>query len=300
MIILGVSLLIALTLGVFGVENANLLVLGGQSYGLDELRVLADLVLLPGGSWWLVVLTAVIIVGIPILALLYGGIRILLGIKGRVKGLAVSLAILWTLGITGAIFVSAHTSKDFASKQEFSDFIRLHEVEGDTLKLFVQDDPHFSNRIKTNDDINFLEVIKLDDKSVIVGNPKVDVVTNLRDTIFEIEVIRSAHGTNRMTAIERAENIIYNMEINGSNIWFQPFYAFPKSDRIRNQRVKIRVHVPLGKSVHFSDDLDRVIYDVKNTTNTYDSNMVGKTWTMLNEGLTCIKCDQETLKRKRQ
>lgn len=299
LIIIGVSLLIGFSMLLFGIENTNLIVLGGQNYGLEELRVLSDLVLLPIGSWWLVLLTFLIVLGIPVLALLYGGIRILFGLKGRVKGLALSLSVLWTLGLIAAIFVTAYTSKDFSSKQEFSETIRLNEFTGDTLMLSVLEDPHFSKHIKNGYDVNFLEVIKLEDEKVIVGNPRVDVVQNLRDTIFEIEIVRSAQGVNRIEAIERAEHIEYSTDISGNNIGVEPFYSFPKSDRLRNQRITVKVHVPLGKSVHFSDDLDRVIYDVKNTTNTFDGNMVGKTWTMLNEGLTCIKCDQDALKRKR-
>jgi hypothetical protein len=38
--------------------------------------------------------------------------------------------------------------------------------------------------------------------------------------------------------------------------------------------------VPVGKSVYLSEKSDWIIYDVDNVTNTWDGDMVGKTWTM--------------------
>ncbi|MBL0341738.1 MAG: hypothetical protein IPP71_12835 [Bacteroidetes bacterium] len=49
--------------------------------------------------------------------------------------------------------------------------------------------------------------------------------------------------------------------------------------------------VPVGKSVYMSENLDKIIYDVKNVTNTFDGDMVGKTWTMTTDGLECIGCN---------
>ena len=33
-----------------------------------------------------------------------------------------------------------------------------------------------------------------------------------------------------------------------------------------------------------------VIYDVENVTNTWDEDMLGKKWIMLEDGLTCLDC----------
>ncbi len=49
--------------------------------------------------------------------------------------------------------------------------------------------------------------------------------------------------------------------------------------------------MPVGKSVYLSEDMDKIIYDIRNVTNTYDGDMVGKTWTMTSEGLECINCN---------
>jgi uncharacterized membrane protein len=280
--------------------EANLITIGGEQYGLGELQILSELAILPGGSWIWMLFALIVVVGIPLLAMLYGGIRLLFGIKGRVKGLGLGLSVLWTVGLIGLIIISAKTAQDFSSKQEYSEVIRLTDFSGDTLKLGVLNDPHFSKNLKTGKNDHILETLILENNQIIMGNPKVNVVPNERDTIFEIVVFRLAQGASRVEAIERAEQIEYYVETRDGEVNFQPFFTFPRSDRFRNQRVKIEVRVPYGKSVHFTENLDRVIYDVKNTTNTYDGDMVGKTWTMINEGLTCLGCDPAELKSKWQ
>ena len=53
------------------------------------------------------------------------------------------------------------------------------------------------------------------------------------------------------------------------------------------------------KSVYLAQGSERIIYDIENTSNTYDGNMIGKTWTMTNNGLTCFHCDFKTTSTRR-
>jgi len=57
--------------------------------------------------------------------------------------------------------------------------------------------------------------------------------------------------------------------------------------------VQLVLKVPVGKSVHLGKFTDEVIYDIKNVTDTYDGDMVDKTWTMTENGLECIGCNLE-------
>jgi hypothetical protein len=63
------------------------------------------------------------------------------------------------------------------------------------------------------------------------------------------------------------------------------------NEKFRNQKVQLVLKVPVGKSVFLSRATDDVIYDIKNVTNTWDHDMVDKTWTMTDKGLECIGCN---------
>ena len=47
--------------------------------------------------------------------------------------------------------------------------------------------------------------------------------------------------------------------------------------------------VPEGKSVFLNNKMESIIYDIENTENMWDGDMVGKTWTMTAEGLALKK-----------
>jgi hypothetical protein len=40
-----------------------------------------------------------------------------------------------------------------------------------------------------------------------------------------------------------------------------------------------------------TDEMERIIYDIDNVTNTYDGDMVGRRWKMTAKGLECVDCN---------
>ena len=44
--------------------------------------------------------------------------------------------------------------------------------------------------------------------------------------------------------------------------------------------------VPDGKAIYLNDNMVGIINDIENVSNTWDNDMVGKTWIMKPEGLT--------------
>ena len=48
--------------------------------------------------------------------------------------------------------------------------------------------------------------------------------------------------------------------------------------------------LPIGSKIALEEGSEEIIYDIKNVGNEYDLDMIGETWIMLNEGLTCLDC----------
>ncbi len=299
-IIIAVALSFAIISLLLGVGDANLLQIDNQSYPLSHIIDFSHLVISPMNiGWWFTVAFFVTII-IPMIALLYSGFRLLFGMKHKIKGLGIGLSVLWFIGFFILLTVGFKTASDFAERQEYSEIVSLSEMPGDTLYLDVLPDTYFSEHYVHGSYSPVFEMSKIEGDVVHLGYPKVNVVENVQDTIFEIAVFRSARGANLSSAIERAENIDYHFDISEHTVSMQPYFSFPKNNRFRSQAIYVEIRVPAGKSVHFSEDLDRVIYDVKNTTDTHDRDMVGTTWTMLTDGLTCLGCDPDKIKSKKR
>ena len=71
-----------------------------------------------------------------------------------------------------------------------------------------------------------------------------------------------------------------------STINVQSSYLLPKI--WRNQRVNLKLYIPVGKTIYLDESVKPILRDVKNTTDTYDDDMVNKYWTMKPDGLTLV------------
>jgi len=51
------------------------------------------------------------------------------------------------------------------------------------------------------------------------------------------------------------------------------------------QEIDIVLKVPENKTIYLSNEMVKIIHDIKNTSNMWDGDMVGKYWKMTPEGL---------------
>jgi hypothetical protein len=107
---------------------------------------------------------------------------------------------------------------------------------------------------------------------------------------FELVQIASSRGKDRRGAIENARAIEYKLIQDGNTLRFDESFILPSGQMFRGQELQLLLKVPEGKTVFMSEEMDEIIYDIENVTNTYDGDMVGRGWTMTPQGLECIGC----------
>jgi len=78
------------------------------------------------------------------------------------------------------------------------------------------------------------------------------------------------------------------------------FFSVPKDEKWRNQQVHIEVRVPKGKTVFITKNMKRIMYNVRNETDTWDGDMVNRRWIMGEEELRCLDCEGLTEKASRK
>jgi hypothetical protein len=70
-----------------------------------------------------------------------------------------------------------------------------------------------------------------------------------------------------------------------SSLVFDPNFLITENGRWRDQKVNITVKVPEGKTIFLGKNMDKIIFDIDNVSNTWDGDMVCKYWEMKPEGL---------------
>ncbi len=254
--------------------------------------------LLTSSQRWLVIISAILLVGVPALLLLYKLIKLIFNIKTENRYLNMGAGILTGIGLIFGIYTAADISKEFRVKESARQNIPLAQPAGNTLYLdLLEGDPYRDESYYDGDwNINGGDwsIKDFHDDTLYIDNVKVDVVRS-SGTEFELLQIVTSRGSDRKMAMSHARRLNYQVVQQDSLLKVSKNYQLTKGDRFRGQKVQMVLKVPIGKSVYFSKFMDGTIYDIKNVTNTWDSDMVGKTWTMTERGLECIGCNLEEI-----
>ena len=240
------------------------------------------------------VIGLVLFLGLPLLSMIYGGVRHLFGIKQKNKIVSYTTSILWLTGLAFIIYVIYQVSDDFKEDATSKQNIELVSIKSDTLyltaknidKYGINDEDDYDSRIL----IDNWTLLKKNGKTTSLGYPKFDIVMNENDSI-ELVAIKSASGYDKKEALYRAKHISYSIYQKDSLIELNPEFDIEEGDKWRNQNLRLVLKIPVGTVVFLSPSLKHIIYDIDNVTDTYDKEMLNRRWKMTNRGLECIDCD---------
>ncbi len=78
--------------------------------------------------------------------------------------------------------------------------------------------------------------------------------------------------------------------ISNDSLRVSPYFILEKGNKVRSQKARYILYIPVGKAITLAPSAKEVIYDIPNITNTRDRNMLGHTWLMTEKGLKCSTC----------
>lgn len=255
-------------------------------------------------SWiyGLSIFTFILVAGIPVFILLYVGVKLLFNINYSNRWLNLSLGGLWTIGIILFFFILSKTVSQFSESSRVTENYNLPNV-GDTLTVKLSNTKSVL-QLYNFDDVQDLET-KVEDRGdgylfgfliAEKGNTKsllsfadVKIIPSVNDSL-EIVVNKKAKGENKRVAIDLAKNIQYNYSQTGNTLLLDEIYVTKANNKFRAQEVEVIIHLPKGKVIYLDRGLKRSLDDVKNVSNTWDGDMVGRRWKMTDDGLECIDC----------
>ncbi len=221
----------------------------------------------------------ILLIGIPIVGIFYAGLKLLFGIKNELKPLGIALTILWFAGIILCGISGFSLVSDFSEKGSFEKNITVIQPQSNTLYLDVDDEFFDEEHHHSQHDFQ----LKINDSSAFIGNVNLNITKSENDS-FQLKINFISRGETTKEAIDLAKNVNYGFSQQDSLLKFNTYYGI-SNQKWRNQKVKIELKVPEGKSVFLKDGMQEIIYDIENTTNTLDEEMTGKKWMMTKDGL---------------
>ena len=291
-IVLGTIVLIGLIGSLLGVNNAIHFNENGEHISFT-LKELANVFFSTESQTDLALAGLILLAGIPLISLIYLGIRLLFNIKSGNRIAKFSLFALWIIGWILVGIAAVQVSREFSDNTTTRQVADLTQPKSDTLFLRVRADKKYDftteesydSRVKVDD----WNIVQINERKMIFGWPRLDIIESETDS-FELVMIRSASGSEKKEAQMRARNISYGFSQVDSLLEFDPYFEISSEDKFRSQKMKLVLKVPKGKVIYLSRNMDRIIYDVENVLDVWDGDMVNRRWIMTSEGLNCLDC----------
>ncbi len=293
LVIVGVALFFFLFISVSGISFAS---------GNIDFNQWIDLLLLDGKDFYFGLIGIAIFIGIPIIMMIYGGIKILFKIRYANRWVNLSAGIIWLFGFMLVLYVGIKTGSDFNKTAKVRDnipvtpyntlYLKMKEIPVNTQELNVSDEDEEGERNYRSNRRGDNDYIIGTNKGVkyLLGHPQLNIIKSQTNEI-QLVVVKEAKGGDKYTATERAKNISYNVFQSDSVLEFDNLFQVDNADKFRVQDITVILKLPVGKIVYLDKSLENLIYDIENVTNTYDGDMVNRRWIMTENGLKCLDCD---------
>lgn len=250
-----------------------------------EAREFFDLVFISENQYHMAVVGIVLTVGLPILMLIYAGIKLLFKVKTH-TGVGIGLFVLWVIGIFMCAMVGIRMGTELTNDETVSTVAVMDDsVEDFYISASTEDAPGegvLEDRYS---------IISLDEDSMYINDIRLYIHKSKTDSI-ELKVFKSSNGKSRKEATNNAKMISYTYSVQDSSIFLNNYLATLKENKIRGQQVRVKLYLPVGKSIYLDKSLKRIINNVDNVTDTWDNDMLEKKWVMLADGLTCLDCEE--------
>jgi phage shock protein PspC (stress-responsive transcriptional regulator) len=224
-------------------------------------------------------------IGIPLIMLIYNGIKLVFGLKSKKRFLGISSVSLWFAGLILCIVVGLGILSNFSHKSTITKKHEISQPLNGTLKIYVAKDnlvdslSEYENKFV----IGQWNLVSVNDKRFRFGLPELVVVRSDNEQ-YQIMTYYSSKGTDKGEAEENIAKIEYNFTQNDTSVVLDPYYMLPEKEKWRMQNIKIVIKVPLWKSIYLAPETASFLH-FNNDNFEYDKEIAGKKMMMTESGL---------------
>jgi len=281
----GLALLLGFIMSI--TASQTLFFSSGLGYQYFSLPYILNIIIPNDSLTNLALISLCLLVGIPIIGILWGGIKLLFGLKLRNKALSYVTGILWFSGMLLCAYVCVQTLLDFRESTTGRNRIEISNPENGIL--YIQLNENFASASKENDISvhGWNAIISEHSKSAYV-KPKVELIKS-QSKNFEVHVVRSASGATYEEAKSRIAMMNLNIVQNDSILRIDEAAYIPNDIKWRKQKISIELHIPVGMAIHLDPTCENLRLSHEGNEQAFVFDYVGKVWEMTYSGLRTAK-----------
>lgn len=230
-------------------------------------------------------IAATLLVTIPILALLYLGLKLIFRFKTNDRFFWFGTLVTWIIAIAVFTVIAVTSANLFSEESSKSQVLNLYTKPYRVI-YFTSNDKYLNINHLTPllKDDNKLEFLINDDKEIF-GRPNMTVEKSY-DSTSSVYIEKSARGSNFENAISNNRNIQFDVIQKDSVVLIDPYFKIDNNAKWRAQQVKIKIKIPVGTIVYFDPKIEPLIRDADMSDYSMLDEITGKNWIMGKNGLT--------------
>jgi phage shock protein PspC (stress-responsive transcriptional regulator) len=251
-----------------------------------SLQELLTLIIGTPGMAGLALTASLLVVLLPLVALLWTGIRLIFNYKSRQRWLGGLFSTIWGISILFLVVIAVITINDFSTKGYHDDRAITMQSLPDTLTVGLIPPHHESYFTLEERSGQFRSMYVTYDKNsmVLTGEPEIRFRQS-HDNMVTIIVSKKARGSSRRAAEERAADIRYNTVTDSNAIRLGTLFNLPDDAIYRGQHVTVTLFIPEGKPFTCDNMLQQKYRMIENFDPLWDQSLPGKVLVMKNHKL---------------
>ena len=201
---------------------------------------------------------------------------------------------LWIGSLMTLFVIASGSMKYFNEQAQVTETYPLGNRDADTLVLKALDDD--AKGIATQ-----LGLIKLSKERFVSYDVKLNI-SKSESNSFELQKTKESRGISLAEARELSGDLNYMISQTDEELAFNKYFSLKPNTKWRNQKVRLELKVPKGKTVLIDKSLEAILQNISTIHGSGNRQLGGHTWTMLEDGLSCLDCetsasDEESLSK---
>lgn len=257
-------------------------VIGGVGMSLNQfLSSVLDI----SSSYWITI-PLFLTLAIPIVALIYAGIRILFRFKAKDGTIGIIAAIIWAAAVVSLSLTFFFQLRGLSVSEKVVKEFEVAPKSSNSKIVLCKTYNYLADSSSAEEKAQFFDwkIVTLNGKQQLAGTPNLIIERN-HGTKPKFEVIRKARGVNNYTAQNNANDIVYSLTLNDTLAILDPLYIIPEKTKWKNQSLTVKLYLPEGYGVYLDESLTYILEKHQPYSNYWADEMVGKTWVMTTNGL---------------
>ena len=208
---------------------------------------------------WITVLFSLVVI-LPLLALIYGGVKMIFWFRARDGVFLLTGLVLWVLSCAALAIVFFNEGFSFAesARSTTQDYFKstpdtLYIVSDRRIKTLKYDKEVFAPESS-----DFNNIYISDEKKEIYERASLSIRTN-EDNSSRVDIIKRSSGRSRMDAINKSEKLQYNFKISGDTLYIDEYFTIPSDRKWSFDNVRVNVYLPKSTIVYL-DKTSQYIY----------------------------------------